>query len=62
MVVSLLFPWKQAKFFSLNPSAKFVINARSMRERIQQKMNIGNEMRNIGVSRADCHPVSEANY
>jgi hypothetical protein len=33
-----------------------------MRERIQQKMNFGNEMRNIGVSRADCHLVSEANY
>jgi hypothetical protein len=33
-----------------------------MGERIQQKMNFGNEMRNIGVSRADFHPVSEANY
>ena len=33
-----------------------------MRERIPQKLNFGNEMRNIGASRAYCHPVSEANY
>ena len=33
-----------------------------MRERIQEKMNFENEMRNISVSQADCHPVSEANY
>jgi hypothetical protein len=53
---------ERSKDLYVEPLSKVCNKGKKQEERIQQKMNFGNEMRNISVSQADCYPVSEANY